>query len=125
MLTAALTTTDGDEGLDLALTVTNDGDDPVALRFRTGQRVDFAAYEGADGGLAAAADARDRDADPVWRHAAGRLFTQALGSETLVPGESATYEGTWSDPPPGEYLIVGSLTGERQDARATATVAVE
>ena len=122
MLDAALATAEGDEGVDLALTVTNGGDDPVTLRFRTGQRAEFAAYDGVDADL----DPADLDhADPVWRHGEGRLFTQALGTETLAPGESATYEGTWRDPPAGDYLIVGTLTAEDRDAEATATAAVE
>jgi len=125
MLHAALATADGDAGIDLALTVTNEGDEPVTLRFRTGQRADFAAYGGLDEG-----DARDAlrdgpDADPVWRHGAGRMFTQALDSETLEPGASATYEGTWADPPSGEFLVVGSLTAEGEGATATATLAVD
>jgi hypothetical protein len=131
MLDAALTAADGDEGVDLALTVTNESDGPVTLRFRTGQRADFAAYEGAD------VDALDADggdphrdgivpeADPVWRHGAGQLFTQALGSETLAPDESATYAGAWRDPPTGEYLVVGWLTADDHDASATARVAVD
>lgn len=131
MLDAALTAADGDDGVDLALTVTNEEDEPVTLRFRTGQRADFAAYEGVDD------DARDADVDaplrddlvggtdPVWRHGAGRMFTQALGSETLEPGESAAYEGAWRDPPSGEYLVVGWLTADGHDARATARVAVD
>ena len=127
MLDAALATAEGDEGVDLAITVANEGDDPVTLRFRTGQRAEFAAYDGVDADL----DHADLDhagldhADPVWRHGEGRLFAQALGTETLAPGESATYEGTWRDPPAGNYLIVGTLTAEDRDAEATATAAVE
>ena len=117
MLDAALATAEGDEGVDLAITVANEGDDPVTLRFRTGQRAEFAAYDGVDADL--------DHADPVWRHGEGRLFAQALGTETLAPGESATYEGTWRDPPAGNYLIVGTLTAEDRDAEATATAAVE
>lgn len=123
MLDAALTIAHGDSGVDLALTVTNEADDPITLRFRTGQRADFAAYEGIDEG--AIDDDLDSHTDPVWRHGAGQLFTQALGSETLEPGGSATYEGAWPDPPAGEYLVVGSLTAEERDATATARVAVE
>ena len=121
MIDAALATAESDEGVDLALTVTNGGEDPVTLRFRTGQRADFAAYEGVEGDLVAG----DIDGDPVWRHGEGRVFTQALGTETLGPGESATYGGTWRDPPAGEYRVVGTLTAEEHDATATARVAVE
>jgi hypothetical protein len=123
MIDAALATDEGDEGVDLALTATNEGDDPVTLRFRTGQRADFTAFESVGGDDAG--DPRRSTAGPVWRHGEGRAFTQALDTETLGPGESATYEGTWRDPPPGVYLIVGTLTAEERDAEATATVAVE
>ncbi|MFO8114268.1 MAG: BsuPI-related putative proteinase inhibitor [Halorubrum sp.] len=142
MLDAALTAADGDDGVDFALTVTNEGDEPVTLRFRTGQRADFAAYEGVDDDARDAdgdapfrdadgdapfrdADGDAPDTDPVWRHGAGQLFTQALGSETLEPDESSTYEGTWRDPPAGEYLVVGWLTADDHDASATARVAVD
>ncbi|MFC7187011.1 BsuPI-related putative proteinase inhibitor [Halorubrum yunnanense] len=123
MLDAALAPTGGDSGVMLALTVTNGGDDPVTLRFRTGQRADFAAFEPAAGD--GADDPRRSTVGPVWRHAEGRLFTGALGTETLAPGESATYEATWPDPPAGEYLVVGTLTAEEGDAEATATVAID
>ena len=114
----------GDDGVDLALTVTNEGDDPVTLRFRTGQRADFAAHrtdesEGEDGG------GLSLDDDPVWRYGTGRMFTQVLGSETLEPGESTTYEATWGDPPPGRYRIVGEATAEERTLSATATAAVD
>jgi len=123
MIDAALATDEGDEGVDLALTVTNEGDDPVTLRFRTGQRADFAAFESSAGD--GADDPRRSTAGPVWRHGEGRAFTQALGTETLAPGGSATYKGTWRRPRPGVYLIVGTLTAEEHEAEATATVTVE
>lgn len=118
MFTTSLSaeTTDGEEGRDvtavrLSFTVRNDGSEPVTLRFRTGQRAEFTAHV-ADGG------------DPVWRHAEGRAFTQVLGSETLEPGESATYEGTWSDPPAGTYRVVGELAAERHEATAETTLSI-
>lgn len=123
MLDAALATADGDGGLDVSLTVRNVGDEPVTLRFRTGQRADFAAYA-LDSGDGVDDDWSPAD-DPVWRHGEGRLFTQALGTETLVPGESTTYEGTWPDPPPGRYRLVGEVTAEARDATATAVVEVD
>jgi hypothetical protein len=126
MLEASLTAAnERDEGIDLALIVANEGDEPVTLRFRTGQRADFAAYDAADRDEGRGVPRDDPEADPVWRHGEGRLFTQALGSETLEPGASATYEGTWAEPPPGTYLIVGSLTAEAHDASAVAEVTVD
>lgn len=118
MLSTTLSaTTDGDadddtSAVQLSLTVSNDGPEPVTLRFRTGQRADFIAHD-ADTG------------DQVWRHAEGRMFTQVLGSETLAPDESATYEGTWSDPPAGSYRVVGELAAEEHDTTAQTTLTVE
>ncbi|WP_144920520.1 BsuPI-related putative proteinase inhibitor [Halorubrum salsamenti] len=129
MLDAALAidtegTADGDDdgGIDLALTVRNAGDAPETLRFRTGQRADFAAYrtgeEGEEDGGESPLD------DPVWRYGTGRMFTQVLGSETLEPGESTTYEATWGDPPPGPYRTVGEVTAEEHDLTATTIVEI-
>ncbi|WP_128906548.1 BsuPI-related putative proteinase inhibitor [Halorubrum amylolyticum] len=122
MLDAALATVDDSDGggIDLALTVRNAGDSPETLRFRTGQRADFAAYRVDDG--VTGEDRGDADADPVWRYGTGRMFTQVLDSETLEPGEATTYEVTWGDPPPGRYRIVGEVTAEECDLTATATV---
>ncbi len=103
--------TAGSDGVQITLTVRNDGDDPVTLRFRTGQRADFTAHD-ADTG------------DQVWRHGEGRMFTQVLGSETLDPGESTTYEGAWSDPPAGTYRVVGDIAAQEHDASAETTVTV-
>jgi len=118
-----MATVDRESGLELALTVTNEGDEPITLRFRTGQRADFAAYESV--GAGGSRDEPAPDADLVWRYGDGRLFTQALDSETLQPGASTTYEGTWADPPPGAFLIVGSLTADSNDTSATARVTVD
>ncbi|ELZ43540.1 hypothetical protein C471_00450 [Halorubrum saccharovorum DSM 1137] len=132
MLNAALTahTVDarddagGDDAIDLALTVRNGGDDPDTLRFRTGQRADFAAYriggEGEGDDREGVEDHREGEDDPVWRYGTGRVFTQVLGSETLEPGESTTYEATWGDPPAGRYRIVGEVTAEESDLTASA-----
>jgi len=125
MLSAALEVDDAgdDGGIDLAMTVRNDGDGPETLRFRTGQRADFAAYrlDGEDG--TDEEDGGEGD-DPVWRYGTGRMFTQVLGSETLEPSESTTYEATWGDPPPGRYRIVGEVTAEEHDLTATTIVEV-
>ncbi|MBP1921250.1 hypothetical protein J2751_000233 [Halorubrum alkaliphilum] len=103
---------DDTSAVQLSLTVSNEGVDPLTLRFRTGQRADFIAHDADTGGQ-------------VWQHAEGRMFTQVLGSETLAPGESATYQGTWSDPPTGSYRVVGELAAEEHDATARTTVTVE
>jgi len=114
MLDAALAATETDDGVVLSLRIENGGSEPVTLRFRTGQRADFTAYP-VDGD----------SADSVWRYGAGRMFTQALASETLAPGESVGYEGTWRDPPAGTYRIVGEATATDRDVRAGSVVVVE
>jgi len=53
------------------------------------------------------------------------MFTQALGSETVAPGESVAYEVTWRDPPAGTYRVVGEATATHRDIRAAAVVSVE
>ncbi|MFD1569202.1 BsuPI-related putative proteinase inhibitor [Halorubrum laminariae] len=133
-ISLSATVTDGETGpaIELALTVRNDGGEPVTLRFPTGQRAEFAVYP-------TGTERNERDkTDPVWRHGEGRLFTQAVGTETLTPGESETYEGTWDGPSPGKFVVVGWVTAaagveadhdadwhEIDDHGLTATVTVE
>ena len=124
MLDAALAATETDEGVALSLRIENAGSEPVTLDFRTGQRAEFTAFSSDDAGGPDGPDGDD-DADPAWRYGAGRLFTQALGSETLAPGESVTYDGTWRDPAPGTYRVVGEATASDRDVRAEAVVTVE
>ena len=55
------------------LQVTNPGPAPLALHFRSGQSYDFVVTDGAA---------------TVWRWSEDMMFTQALRSETLAPGET-------------------------------------
>lgn len=108
-LDATLTVAPTADGLSLSLTVENVGADAVELSFSDGQRAEFVA----------------RDGDAVaWRWSDGRMFTMALGSETLAAGESTTYEGVWESPPAGEYEVTGSLAAHDTEATATMTVVV-
>ena len=101
---------DGD--VDLALTVTNRGEEPVTLRFRSGQRAEFTAYD---------PDERSVGSDePRWRFGEDRLFTQAIEEERFEPKSSTTYEATWSDAPSGTYLIVGEVVGEISNGETDA-----
>ncbi|VTT88104.1 hypothetical protein DM2_1438 [Halorubrum sp. DM2] len=131
MLDAALAATETDDGVALSLRIKNGGAEPVTLQFRTGQRAEFTAYPTGESGDGtrdgpARGDSSGRDpVDSVWRYGAGRMFTQALASETLTPGESVTYEGTWRNPPAGTYRIVGEAAVTDRDVRADAVVVVE
>ena len=126
MLDAALAATETDEGVALSLRIENGGPDPVTLDFRTGQRAEFTAYPAGESDGAAGDGPGDGDAaDSIWRYGAARMFTQALGSETVAPGESVAYEGTWRDPPAGTYRVAGEAAATDRDVRAAAVVSVE
>lgn len=66
------------------LAVTNATLQPLALQFSSGQSYDFTV---ADAGR------------EVWRWSADRMFTQALRSETLGPGETRTWRERWTPDP--------------------------
>lgn len=63
------------------LAVTNSTQAPVALEFRSGQSYDFAVADDAG--------------HEVWRWSAERMFTQALRTETLAPGQTLTWREVW------------------------------
>lgn len=85
------------------LQVTNTGPSPVTLEFPNGQSFDFVVT---------------RDGREAWRWSADRMFTQALRSETLAPGETRTYDAAWSPPAgtAGDFVARGFLTA--RDHRA-------
>jgi len=76
------------------LGVTNAGLDPVELTFPDACAADFAVR----------ADGSER-----WRFSEGQMFAQVLRTETLEPGEEATFSATWEEPDPGEYTAVATL----------------
>jgi intracellular proteinase inhibitor BsuPI/copper amine oxidase-like protein len=97
----------------LTLTVTNAGRAPVTLQFSSGQKYDFEVR---------------RAGQVVWRWAAERMFTQALTSMTLAPGERKTFTETWKQVgndgqavPAGSYEVVATLTTmEKPQPRSAA-----
>lgn len=97
------------ETVDFAFVAENAGDEPVDLTFRNGMTADVVVCE---------------DGAEVWRWSDGRLFAQAIRTETLAPGESTTAALTWEDPLPGTYTAEASLavTGVGAVARATFDV---
>jgi hypothetical protein len=88
----AVDVTDG--VVEFAFTVENNGTDPIDLEFRTGKIVDVAVYD---------------DSVECWRWSEGRMFTQAIQTETIDPGASIDRELTWGDPESGTYTAVASL----------------
>lgn len=89
-----------EEDVEFLVAVTNAGEEPVELTFDTGLDVDVAVSPS------------DGD-DPVWRWSDDRMFTQAVQTETLEPGESFERTLDWSDPPEGEYEAVATLACDR------------
>ncbi|WP_121822369.1 BsuPI-related putative proteinase inhibitor [Halostella salina] len=98
-----------DGGVQFAFAVRNDGEEPVELAFPDALEADFAVLDDGE----------------VWRFSEGRLFAQALGSETIAPGEVATYEASWDDPDPGEYAAVATLEAREQDCEARVEFSVD
>ncbi len=77
------------------LIVRNQGTEPVALEFKSGQHVEV---------TVAAEDAE------IWRWSDGRMFTQSLETEQLDPDEAVRYPCTWDTPSPGQYRVTAELT---------------
>ncbi len=86
---------------------------PVRFDFTSGQRYDLVI--------------EDRQGSEVWRWSAGRMFTMALGQETLDPAKPRlTYEAKHTATlEPGRYKIKGLLTDVSRRISATVTVEVQ
>jgi archaellum component FlaG (FlaF/FlaG flagellin family) len=96
-LEPSLTATVTDGSVTFAFRVKNTGDDPVDLRFNSGQTADVVVYDS------------DRE---VWRWAEGQMFTQMIRDTTVVPGDEIHEEYTWSSPEPGEYVAEATLAAD-------------
>jgi hypothetical protein len=84
----------------LVLHLTNLTAGPVVLEFTSGQRYDFEVWQG--GRL-------------LWRWSEGQMFTQALGSEQLGPGESRSYGASWRpEGRTGSFEAVGRVTASNR-----------
>jgi hypothetical protein len=90
-----------------ALQVTNAGSAPVELEFASAQTHDFVV---------------SRAGVELWRWSADLMFAQALRSDTLAPGETRAFEGTWRVPPGtrGELVARGFLTARGRRAEQQA-----
>lgn len=96
MLASSLDVSVG-ENVVLSLHVTNTSEQPLEVRFASGQTHEFAIL-----------DAGGRE---VWRWGADRMFTQALQTRTIAAGQTVTYEERWSPSgASGRFTAVGRLT---------------
>lgn len=87
------------DSLHFLLQVTNASAAPVQLTFRSGQSFDFVVLQ---------------DGRELWRWSADRMFTQAIRNVTLAPGETRTYDASWSPPSgtSGDLIVQGVLTAQ-------------
>lgn len=81
-------------GVEFTFTVRNEGPDPVDLEFRSGKRADLVVYD---------------EGVEIWRWSDGRMFTQAVETETVAPGGALVHESVWDAPSPGRYVAEASL----------------
>ena len=96
--------------VEFAFTVSNADTDPVELTFRSGKVADVAVYDGEA---------------VVWRWSDGRMFTQALRTDTFDPGESFTHTATWEHPSSGSYTAEATLEATNADFSVRQSFTVE
>ena len=108
-LTGSLDLRTNPDRVSFAFTVENDGDEPVTLSFRSARTADFVVLDGEE---------------ERWRWSEGKMFAQALRSDELAPGETATYDGEWSPPEPGSYTAVATLEAEDRECEARTEFSV-
>ena len=100
-------TTDGT--VEFELTVRNPDAESRNVTFRSGLKADFAVLE---------------DDAEIWRASDGRMYTQALQSESFDPDVEETFKGAWPDPRPGQYTVVATLEIVEEDVEARADFSV-
>lgn len=106
LLASVKATTFGSDSAVFALQVTNTAAEALPLEFRSGQEFDFVVLRGTE---------------EVWRWSGERMFTQALRTDTLAPGETRTYGATWSPLPgsSGEYTVRALLAARNAPVEQT------
>lgn len=93
-----------------SLNVTNASGEPVSLDFNSGQRFDVSVSDAAGAS--------------VWTWSADKSFIQALGTESIEPGETLTYEATWAEPAAGAYSARGVITATNRNIAQEVEVQV-
>jgi len=111
-LTTPAATVGAGEPIVMTLSVTSRARKPVDLRFRSGQRYDFAI--------------RDGKGKVLWRWSDGRVFTQALGAETIAPGTTLSWQETFPETlDAGSYELIGTIPVVRSELTATSSIEVK
>ncbi|HEU4556466.1 MAG TPA: BsuPI-related putative proteinase inhibitor [Longimicrobium sp.] len=108
-LVVTLQTDAAADSVRFTLQVTNSSQQPVALQFSSGQSYDFSV---ADGGTV------------VWHWGGDMMFTQALRTETLAPGQTRSWSESWRPAASlkGRVLVAtGRLTSTSHPVERTQT----
>lgn len=96
--------------VEFAFTVTNTDTEALELTFPSGQIFEITVFE---------------DDGAIWRRSDGMMFTQAVQTETIEPGESVGYHAVWDDPAPGRYVAEASLEAADSPVVASAEFEVQ
>jgi len=105
--------------LNINLVVENTGTKPHDLTFNSGQKYDFTII--------------DEAGREVWRWSDGLMFTQAIITETIEPGERIEYVAEWTltdsegnKVEPGDYGVIAKvMANETKDVEVAADFFVE
>lgn len=108
-LEGTLEATVSSDAVTFEFTVTNTGSTIEDLQFADAARVEFVVED---------------EKQELWRYTDGRAFAQVISTERIAPGEEATYEAEWTDPPAGEFTAVAELRTREQTCEARASVSV-
>lgn len=91
-----------DDRVRLRLDVTNASGHPIELEFSSTQQIDFAV--------------RDAAGEDLWRWSADRSFAQMLTADTILAGESRSWEAEWEPGGrTGAFVAMGWLLAAGRD----------
>ncbi|WP_051353045.1 BsuPI-related putative proteinase inhibitor [Thalassobacillus devorans] len=103
------TVTPESDKVTFSFSMENQGDKRYDLGFSSGQKYEIVVKNG--------------EGEEVYRYSKGQMFTQALETKTIAPGESISFEEVWSKGvKPGDYDVaisieVHSINGKSLEAK--------
>ncbi|RXI98317.1 hypothetical protein DS745_18490 [Anaerobacillus alkaliphilus] len=77
------------------LSLTNETDEKVFLQFPSGQQFEIIV--------------KDQSSNVVYKYSEGKMFTMAIVTREMAPGETLVWEDEWNEAVPGTYVITGEL----------------
>ncbi len=94
------------------ITLVNEGDVEEEIFFNNGQRYDFILKRGRKN---------------IWQWSEDRVFIMATGTVNLEPGEEKSYESELEteDLSPGEYELIGMITGKPEFRESCSIIVIE